>query len=154
MESPQEVPRSLALSTKLLNGNVIPLISAIIIIAKYSPSTLWDISTMFTPYSAHIALVFATIPTPSLPVTVITAFILMTIPFVTFVPKTLHPHVCFLFSDSSVFRLFDIAEIYILISLGTADFKLSRRLLHEIEKFSLKIADAENGYEFILDIRL
>ncbi len=53
-----------------------------------------------------------------------------------------------------VFGLFDIAEIYILISLGTADFKLSRRLLHEIEKFSLKIADAENGYEFILDIRL
>jgi hypothetical protein len=48
------------------------------IMAKYSSRTLWEISTMFAPISAHAVLTFAMMPFASCPTTVITAFIAYT----------------------------------------------------------------------------
>ena len=73
MARPKDFPNSLSASTNWANGMFNVSISATMTMAKYSLSTLCEISTIFAPHSAHFALTRAIMPTLSLPVTVITA---------------------------------------------------------------------------------
>ena len=47
------------------------------VMAKYSPKTVWEISSIFAPFSDKNALTFAIMPFLSLPVTVTTALIFL-----------------------------------------------------------------------------